>query len=341
MRLALAESPETVSAREVTQSTWFAGVRQSLGVLTRPQWALAAAALLVLGISLPLILSTSRDQQVSPATAERSVEATPESARTQSAPANLASAKTPPEAAEPLLGQETARRGKALDKSEAKPQQLIAKNPQSAIGDAAGTAGKLVASADLSKKQEAGAVAQEESRTKSENQLAQQSQVPSAAPAAQGARSEQQQTRQQQPTDKDSAQQVAEPKTRADKESNEKSKVADASQAAPPPSPDASRDRAMKRPPSKLALRDSTGEAVRVEERKLGGKHFFLRGGAWTDKDYDPDKDLPTVTVVRDSNVYKDLLNKRNGLKPIMALFTASERAIIVFKGTVYRLIPQ
>src|SRR5215510_6176465 len=70
MRLAQAEVISTVPAREVPQSTWFANIRQSFGALTRPQWALAAAALLVLGISLPLILTLTRKQD-SPALARQ------------------------------------------------------------------------------------------------------------------------------------------------------------------------------------------------------------------------------------------------------------------------------
>jgi hypothetical protein len=335
MRLAQADVPTTVPAREVPESTWFAHIKQSFGALSRPQWALAAAALIVLGISLPLVLSLSRSKQDT-ATVARSVadSVSQDTKPAASTPATLASARSQSETQQAT---ETKHREKALDKFDAKPE-LTGKNAP-VPSDAARAAG-LVASADLSKQQEAGAVAQEDKlRTKSENQVAQtQAQAPPAA--AQVARNEAEQKRQQQSTEKDSAQQIAEPKPRADKESAEKSKVAEATVAAPPPTAD--RDRAGKRPPSKLALRDSaTGETARVEERKISGKHFFLRGGAWTDKDYDPDKDLPIVIVIRDSNVYKELLNKHSGLKPIMALFTASERAIIVYKGAVYKLIPQ
>ena len=89
-------------------------------------------------------------------------------------------------------------------------------------------------------------------------------------------------------------------------------------------------------------MRDSgAAEAVRPEERKLSGKKFLFRDGAWTDKDFDPNKELPVVTIIRDSNVYKEVMNKRPGLKPFLAGFPAPERAIIVYKGTVYKLIPQ
>ena len=80
---------------------------------------------------------------------------------------------------------------------------------------------------------------------------------------------------------------------------------------------------------------------MRADERKFNGKRFVFREGAWTDKDFDPNKELPVVTLVRDSNVYKELVSKRTGLKSIMDRFASTERAIIVYKGTVYKLIPQ
>ena len=98
----------------------------------------------------------------------------------------------------------------------------------------------------------------------------------------------------------------------------------------------------MKRSPAKLSLRDNAGtESVRAEQREFKGKKFSFRDGAWTDKDFDPNKDLPVVTIIRDSNTYKELISKRAGLRSIMERFTPAERAIIVYKGTVYKLIPQ
>ena len=115
--------------------------------------------------------------------------------------------------------------------------------------------------------------------------------------------------------------------------------------AAPPPAPasDVARSRAGGlRQPGKLSLRDSApGEAVRADERRFSGNKFSFRDGAWTDKDFDPNKDLPVVTIIRDSNVYKELLGKRAGLRSIMERFTPTERAIVVYKGTVYKFIPQ
>jgi hypothetical protein len=347
IRLTETNTLATIPAREVRQSTWFGNVRQAFGLLARPQWALAAAAVVVLGISIPLILSLNRNQPETRAVAINPASSTAEPAGNAAAPATLASAApsagTPPgDSIAPA--DELRRRGKPVDKLEAKPE-VLSKNAQPALRDSASSAG-LVAAADVNKKQDASAAAQsvENVHVKTESQVAQsQGQAP-AAPAAQVARNEAQQTRQQQTVGKDSAQQVAESKTRADQDSAAKEKSKPAEEAAAPPAPtsDPSRDRGLKRPPSKLALRDpNTGEAVRLDERKINGKTFFFRSGTWTDKNYDPDKDLPIVTVIRDSNVYKELLSRRTGLKPIMEKFTAAERAIIVYKGTVYKLIPQ
>jgi hypothetical protein len=347
MRLAETDAMATVPARKVSQSTWFENIQQAFGVLARPQWALAAAAIVVLGISIPLILSLNRNQSEIPSIAQNQTSNTPEAAGTAGKPATLASAKpsaeiTPGDSI--AQADEVRKREKPVDKFEAKPE-VLSKNAQPVSSESASSAG-FVAAADLSKKQGASAAAQsiEDARVKTESQIAQpRAQAPSS-PGAQVGRNEAQQARQQQTVEKDSAQQVAESKTRADQESAGKEKAKSAEEAAAPPTPpaDASRDRGLRGPASKLALRDpNTGEAVRLDERKISGKRFFFRSGTWTDKDYDPDKDLPIVTVIRDSNVYKELLSRRTGLKPIMEKFTAAERAIIVYKGTVYKLIPQ
>src|SRR6185295_13561432 len=63
------------------QATWLSGVRRVLGVMSRPQWAMATVAVLVLAISLPVILTRNAGQQrakaVSQATASAPV-ASPE-----------------------------------------------------------------------------------------------------------------------------------------------------------------------------------------------------------------------------------------------------------------------
>jgi hypothetical protein len=88
------------------------------------------------------------------------------------------------------------------------------------------------------------------------------------------------------------------------------------------------------------------GESARIDraqspERIIGKRTFWLSRGVWTDSEYNSDRKFPVVTVVRDSDVYKELLEKNNKLKVFLKGFTETERAIIVFKNTVYNLIPQ
>jgi hypothetical protein len=75
-------------------------------------------------------------------------------------------------------------------------------------------------------------------------------------------------------------------------------------------------------------------------ERKISGKKFYLLNDVWTDKDYKPEKEMAMVKIVRNSDLYKELLAKRSGLKTFFTQFDEQESAIIVYKDTVYRLVP-
>ena len=89
------------------------------------------------------------------------------------------------------------------------------------------------------------------------------------------------------------------------------------------------------------ALVDSETARARLPQRKLGKKTFWLSKGVWTDADYNPSDSLPIVTVVKDSDVYREMLEKNNKLRTFLTGFPGSERAIIVFKGMAYKLVPQ
>jgi hypothetical protein len=292
---------------------------------------MAAAAIIVAAISLPLILSRS---EVRDAT---------------SAVAGQASAPEAPSVARALEAERKADDAPALVAATRAPQresteksQLVAKNGPASTASTEAAAG-LVAPADLSKKLEARSAAEpvDEAKRKSDSQGAAAPSAAGAVPGSQVARGDSDQNRQQQQA-KDAGQQAGDAKTVAStpeeraKERNER-----AEDVAAPPAPRASSEADRGRSGFRRALRDSSAEAVKPEERKVSGKRFLFRDGAWTDKDFDPDKDLPIVTIIRDSNVYSEVLNKRPGLKPFLTGFHASERAIIVYKGTVYKLIPQ
>jgi len=328
-------------AREVGRSTWLSGAKKMLGAMSQPQWAMAATAVTVLAISLPLYLSRNEGRETSKAVAESSASDNAVSAIAPASPS--ASPKSD------NVALSVPARNKQRENSDEK-TEVLARNVPAASKPADALAG-LEAGADLSKKAEARGTAQsgEEAQRKSEGQLSQAPAQAGAAPGSQVGKNDSDQRRQQQP-EKDSAQRGNESKVaervdeeRAKEKAKEKTERAGDVAAPPASSSEAARSRTgMRRNPPKLSLRDSgAGEAVRPEERKFSGKKFLFRDGAWTDKDFDPNKDLPVVTIIRDSNVYTEVLSKRPGLKPFLTGFPAAERAIIVYKGTVYKLIPQ
>src|SRR6266851_5519634 len=54
----LADTPASVSAApNLDRATWLSGARRVFGAMSRPQWAMAMAAALVLAISLPVLMS--------------------------------------------------------------------------------------------------------------------------------------------------------------------------------------------------------------------------------------------------------------------------------------------
>lgn len=319
-------------ARDVPRSSWLSTAKRVFGAMSQPQWAMATAAVIVLAISLPLLLSRNQGREASVAIVETD--------KPQSAPASASPG------ANPASG-DTASSSVVASSKQREKTDILAKNAPSAskTTDAAAGAGAVD---DLSKKPEVtGAPQQADEQRKAEGQLAPAPAQGGAALGSQVAKKDSDQSRQQQP-EKDSAQQASESKAvaRADEPSAKKENEGRAEEAAAPPPPaspsEVARSRSGLKRSGKLSLRDSaTGEAVRPEERKFSGKKFLFTDGAWTDKDFDPNKDLPVVTIIRDSNVYKEVLSKRPGLKPFLTGFPAAERAIIVYKGTVYKLIPQ
>ena len=337
VRLAEAEIPASnAPSRKVPRFTLLSGAKQMFGALSQPQWAMVAAAVIVAAISVPLLLTRSENRQASLAVAEPSAgeqvrsagaPASPVANPTSGAPASLVAASKPHETSDEKT-EVPAKKAPTASKSTDAP---------------AGVGGV----ADVSKKLEVtDAVQPVDEQRKSEGKVAQALAQGGAAPTSQATKNDSDQGRQQQP-EKDSTQQPGESKVaRADQQSNEKEKTARAEEAAAPPAPPSTSEAArgaMKRSPAKLSLRDSNAgtESVRAEQKEFKGKKFSFRDGAWTDKDFDPNKDLPVVTIIRDSNTYKELISKRAGLRSIMERFTPAERAIIVYKGTVYKLIPQ
>jgi len=323
-RFAAAERAPISASEASRRISWLSSVEAMVRGLSAPQLAMAAAAVVVVAISLPVLLSRNQNDRalLAPSVTETSAGEIAQAESPQVSPA----AKISPEKSGSL---------KSDDAKEAnKPESngLLAANKERE---------DRAASAELKKTTPENAPqAIDETQRKAENQVTPQApaQPVQAAPETQQAKVESDRIREQQ--GKDAAQPKPSP---AEEQDADKGKSRRAESAAAPPPPPASSSSRMKAPVGRLGLRDSAGEAVRprADYRELRGKKFFLVDGTWTDKDYSPDKDLPIITLVRDSNVFKELLAKRSSLKPYVTFFGETERAIIVYKGTVYKLIPQ
>lgn len=328
---------------ELSRSGWFDGARRVFGAMSQPQWAMAAAAVIVLAISLPLVLSHNWNRQESAALVGsapgESPKQTPAPEMAQASPKSAEAASASTNSTVPAIPKER-------DKREIDALAVNAPQAPKPSDSAAGFGGVT----ELSKKVDTASVSTKpaEEQRNSELQVAQGQTQGGAAPSPQlpkneVAKNDSDQGRQQ--PEKDSALQANEAKARADQESNQKQDVGKGEAAVAPPalvsSPQVAGPRALRRSAPKLSLRDnSSGETVRADERKISGKKFLFKDGAWTDKDFNPDKDLPVVTIFRDSNTYKEVISKRAGLRSIMERFSVTERAIIVYKGTVYVLVP-
>jgi HAMP domain-containing protein len=75
-------------------------------------------------------------------------------------------------------------------------------------------------------------------------------------------------------------------------------------------------------------------------ERRVEGKKFRLINGVWTDRLFNPNKEMPYITLVRDSDVYKAMIVKNADLGGYLKGFAPTERAIIVYKKIAYMLVP-
>lgn len=309
-------SGQVVSGR----ASWLTSLEALVRGLSAPQWAMAAVAVVVFAISLPVLLSRNQNGRalLAPSVPETSAIETRQAESHQVSPA----AKVSPEKSASLKSDDA----KETNKPESNGFLAVNKERED----------RAVSAEQKKTAPEVAPQAIDETQRKAENQTTPQ---PPAQPAPDTqAKLDSDRAREQQ--GKDAAQPKQSPAEEQDAD-KEKSRRAE-SATAPPPPPAASSSR-LKAPVGRLGLRDSAGEAVRPRSNylELRGKKFFLIDGTWTDKDFSAEKDLPTITLVRDSNVYKELLAKRASLKPYLSYFTGNERAIIVYKGTVYKLIPQ
>ncbi|HXU40620.1 MAG TPA: hypothetical protein VN937_29955 [Blastocatellia bacterium] len=326
-RLVEPDARPVISARADRQP---AGSRV-FGVTSWARWAMAAAAVIVLAISLPLLLTRNSNRL-----AQEVSQARPESQAADSTQAvNSPEKSLAANIKQPLVSSIESQKPSEKRPADAVSANGAAQSQQPAAGDRAASSSKLEAKTEPKPaEQVSGAAGSQPAAEVAAGKAQQEKRTDQDASLS---------ARQQQPS-KDAA--AADTKANANEQDKEsaraKTQVAESVATPPPPSAPGAKSGKMKRSSAMRALRDSaSAEAVRPTERRLGNKKFSLKDDTWTDKDFDPDKDLPIVTVIRDSNVYNELLAKQVGLKPYLGGFPPAERAIIVYKGTVYKLIPQ
>lgn len=77
------------------------------------------------------------------------------------------------------------------------------------------------------------------------------------------------------------------------------------------------------------------------EKKEVGKKTFQLIDGIWTDKDYSRNKEMPGVTLIRDSDLYKEAVTKDATLKAFVDAFGPDETVVVVHKRTAYKITPR
>jgi hypothetical protein len=352
----LASESKTV---EESGTNWLESLKRFFALLITPRYALGAVAALVLAVSIPFVLSQKAGK-------------TPDSQNKAAS-----EAKSAEENSSGLVAQTPAMAGGAPADLKREPVSPAVNNsassPEGANHPASGQAGSgsgsangdsvpIVPVVDVPRETEKKEVAKSDSTTVAENKTATEEtakkagEPPIVASVAQPApraierrelpRIEAEEALKLPKNDKDTASKTLKPGT-------SDGSVASASRPTGPTI--RPQDGAVKPPASSTdsggrSLADK-GKSLRAESdarkerphasasRKVDNKTFWLIDDIWTDKDYRKDKELPVVTLSRESDVYKEVLEKHSGLQKFFKGFAANEKVIVVYKGTVYRLM--
>ncbi len=363
-RLASAEAPAFLSGggRQIAAEGWRERLGALVGALATPRWAMAAAAVIVLAVSMPVLLSRTGTEHRAESVANEETAPLQSVARPEIRPLSQTEPAPPVDVVVPQVrsaldgDKKPAGAAEVSPQSREQTQQVLAKNqspaeqsPQAALNRVDEQKGKAEAAGAIA----SGGVARAtDSIGQTERQVGQR-QAPSppqpqADSADQLAKVDAEGARRLPEAEKDLAHVSVLKSGRDDGEerpgAGAKIRPEDSN---PPASPIAVPDSASRRAlaqPSVSSMRDGRLNAARsrgTAERKIGKKRFWLRDDVWTDNDYNPEKEMPMVTIVRDSEVFKEVIGKRATLKGYLTGFAETERAIVVYKGTIYKLIPQ
>lgn len=358
-RMAEAEAAPAALAQPVREPGRFATLKSLFTAPILPRVAAAALAVIVLAISIPLLISR-KDSTPSPAAtpSEAAVDQKAESVdklKQASAPAsegfNAKQGTTPtPEAARPTKSEQE-------NIQPAQNEIALAKQPP-AEPDSAATGARAIRNEppqpDKVEASRAGESTSQERKTESDALLIAKDQPPAPPPPASEQKPLEQidadKARRLPRRDNDAASMMIRPGRTDGAPGAEKARAIrpnDAIATTPRSEAAGSGTQRGLAAPSPRAMREredaSNSSSARGGStlRKVGSKKFWLSKDTWMDKDYNPNKEMPEVTVERDSDIYKELLTKRSGLKLYLIGFGEGERAVFVYKGTVYKLIPQ
>ncbi len=362
-RLAWAETPAPLAAPSVARRPILAGL---FGRLSAPQWAMATAAVLLIALSVPVLMSwrgakTDLAQNSVDESTGAAIPASPQSNAGASASAALLEGAGSP-------GATSGAGARQLASDQTQPRQVtvdaIGAARASQPGQAAGAATDALAKTEVAEQrpQETTVTQTQAAPTPVTDSLTRQSDTQTQSGLQSQPASPQQQPGEQPlpqinreqvarlpETSKDSAQVTTLRQGRADGDGRVgKEETIRSDRGFTPPNEAegkrkargslADQPGAMAIADSRRAERDST---KRLEERKSNGKTFWLRDGVWTDKNYNPAKKKLVVPVLRDSDTYNQLLAKYPDLKRYLASFQSGERIIVVYKDVVYKIDPQ
>jgi hypothetical protein len=326
-RMAASDPVAAPAIAAAVQARGASGIRQWLGALTVPQWAMAAAAVMVLAITLPLALS----HRATP-TGDSEVVAVAGPPPGDVNAKAMAQSNATNETANPNSARDANAQSSTGANEKSKPEAKKEAQPTDAVSDVNGGATALAQSEPKSAEQ-APPPAKVEASTQ-----------PSPAPAAEPTKPQATDEAKNQTAAKEEAKDNKQDKKRAEPASDQAGTI-----APPPPPPTRGseparreRDDSSASVPGIQAFRDPSEAAAATSSvsRKISGHQFFFRAGVWTDKEYKPDKDKP-VTIIRDSDVYHSLLARDAKIEPFLKGFPNNARVIFKFKGTAYKLVPQ
>jgi hypothetical protein len=362
-RIAAAEAAPSALAQPVREAGRFETLKSLFTVSALPRVAAAALAVIVLAISIPLLISrkdstsptvvTSSDVAVDQLGASAGKSTEPPSTP---APGNrdlnpLQGTISPPDAMPRARAEQ--------DKPDVAQSEIAPSRPSLAEPDTAAATGARAARTEppQTEKLETSRAAEssyQERKAESDAQLIAKDQQPAPPPPAPEApkplgQINPDEARRLPQRDKDAASVTIQRGKPDGAPGAEKERTIRPDDAVAPPSRNEAAGSGPQRglaASSPRATRDredasSSASARSSTMRKIGSKKFWLSKDTWTDKDYNANKEMPVVTVERDSDIYKELLTKRSGLKLYLMSFGEGERAIFVYKGTVYKLIPQ